>query len=47
MIEESKTMLESATEKFDSLNIKDIIKGMDEFRQKINNALQGQLLKSK
>jgi len=39
MIVESKTMLESTSEKFDPLIIKDIIKGMDEFKQTIDNAL--------
>jgi len=39
MIVESKTMLESTTEKFDSLIIKDIIKGMDKFKQTIDKAL--------
>jgi len=39
MIVESKTMLESTSEKFDPLIIKDIIKGMDEFKQTIENAL--------
>jgi len=39
MIVESKTMLESTSEKFDPLIIKDIIKRMDEFKQTIDNAL--------
>jgi len=39
MIVESKTMLESTTEKFDSLILKDIIKGMDKFKQTIDKAL--------
>jgi len=39
MIVESKTMLESTSEKFDPLIIKDIIKGMNKFNQTIDNAL--------